>query len=334
MRLKMSRAAASAGLIAALTSRLFYGLTLDVADAANAGWLAALVGLALSLPAVWLICRLGPVSRRALALPLLVALALDAARAVECAAYSESCLAFNHIAPALLTLPLLAAILRCAWLGGDALGGAARIWIRLFAVLILIVILYQLPYYNAGWLRPWLGAGAGGVLRAGVRAAGWIALLTGGAAGLCGEARFKDLLPGVVLSAAVAAALVALRQMMAPAFTAEAVTRFTRIDTLLTNGRAPMYLQLPMIVAWFGGMLHLMCFESVAACALIRRLLPNVKEGACMAVGLGAVFALALLRAPRAAAVERFAPYLYHALLAAALILWLVKGGKATCAAS
>lgn len=335
MRLEMSESAASASLVAALTSRLFYGLTLDVPDAANAGWLAALAGLLLSLPAVWLICRLRPAARRTLALPLLMGLALDAARAVECAAYSESCLAFNHIAPALLTLPLLAAILRCAWLGGDALGGAARIWIRLFAVLILIVILYQLPYYNAGWLRPWLGAGAGGVLRAGVRAAGWNALLAGSAAGICkAEIGFKRLLRCLLISTAVAAALVALRQMMAPAFTAEPVTRFTRIDTLLTNGRAPLYLQLPMIVAWFGGMLHLMCFESVAACALLGRLLPKLKVGACMAIGLGAVFALALLRAPRAAAVERLAPYLYHALFAAAVMLWCVKGGEAGCAAS
>ena len=272
---------------------------------------------------MWLICRLRPAARRALALPLLMGLALDAARAVECAAYSESCLAFNHLAPALLTLPLLAAILRCAWMGGDALGGAARIWIRLFAALMLIVILYQLPYYNAGWLRPWLGA------------AGWNALLAGSAAGICkAELGFKRLLRCLLISTAVAAALVALRQMMAPAFTAEAVTRFTRIDTLLTNGRAPLYLQLPMIVAWFGGMLHLMCFESVAACALLGRLLPKLKVGACMAIGLGAVFALALLRAPRAAAVERLAPYLYHALFAAAVMLWCVKGGEAGCAAS
>ena len=335
MRLEMSRTAASASLIAALTSRLFYGLTLETADAANAGWMAALLGLALSLPPVWLMGRLRPPVRRVLALPLLFGVVLDAACAVECTAYSESCLAFNHVAPAFLMLPLLAAILRCAWLGGDALGGAARIWIRLFAALMLIVILYQLPYYNAGWLMPWFGAGAGGILRAGVRAAGWNVLLAGSAAGICREEMgFKRLLRGLLVSTAVAAGLVALRQMMAPAFTSEAVTRFTRIDTLLTNGRAPLYLQLPMIVAWFGGMLHLMCFESVAACALTRRLLPNVSKAACMALGLAAVFALALFRAPRAVPFLRFTPYLYHVLTATALTLWLVKGGEAPCAAS
>lgn len=335
MRLEMSESAAFASLIAALTSRLFYGLTLDAADAANAGWLAALLGLALSLPPVWLICRLRPPARRALDAPLLICMALDAACAVECAAYSESCLAFNHVAPAFLMLPLLAAILRCTWLGGDALGGAARIWIRLFAALMLIVMLYQLPYYNPGWLRPWLGAGGGGILRAGVLAAGWNVLLAGGAAGICkGEIGFKRLLRGLLVSTAVAAGLVALRQMMAPAFTSEPVTRFTRIDTLLTNGRAPLYLQLPMIVAWFGGMLHLMCFESVAACALTRRLLPNVRSGVCVAIGLLAVFAPALLNMPRADVTQRLSPYLYHALTATALTLWIVKGGGAPCAAS
>jgi energy-coupling factor transport system permease protein len=52
------------------------------------------------------------------------------------------------------------------------------------------------------------------------------------------------------------------------------------------------------------------------------------------ALGVVAVFALALLRVPRAALFQRFAPYLYHALTAAALTLWLVKGGGAPCAAS
>ena len=53
-----------------------------------------------------------------------------------------------------------------------------------------------------------------------------------------------------------------------------------------------------------------------------------------MALGLAAVFALALLRVSRAVATLKLAPYLYHALTAAALTLWLVKGGEAPCAAS
>lgn len=335
MRLDFSRAAVTASLMAALTSRLFYTLALDAPEAANAAWIAAPTALLLALPAVWLACRLKSAARRALALPLFAGMALDAATAIEWTAWSESYLAFDHVSPLLLMLPLMLCALRCAWLGGDALGGAARFWARLFAALMLIVLAHQLPYYRPGWLRPWLGMGAGGIFRAGLRAAGGCALIAMSAATVCREElRFRDMLPGMLPAAAVAAALVVLRQMMAPVAARGDVTRAAALDALLTNGRAPLYLQLPMIVAWFAGMLHLIAYESIAACALLRRALPRLGEKACLAAGLAAAFALALTRTGRAAWARDASLYLYHALVAAALLLWPVGRRKPKCAAS
>lgn len=335
MRLEPSRTAATASLTAAMAIRLFYGLALDAPEAANAAWLAAPLGLLLALPLVWLTCRMDCRSMRALSLPLFVALALDAAASIEWTAYSESCLAFEHISPTWMTLPLLVALARVAWLGGDALGGAARFWVRLFALLMAVVLLYQLPYYNPGWLAPWLGNGRAALLRVGVRAGGWCALLGTSAAAACEEElRLRDILPAMALAAGVAAALLALRQMMAPVITSGEVNRSMRLDALLTNGRAPLYLQLPMLVSWFAGMLHLMAFEGVATCALLRRLLPRAKEAPCAALGLGIVFVLALTRAPRLGIVRDALLYLYHALAAAALMSWLIKERKPQCASS
>ena len=334
MTLEPSRTAATASLAAALTSRLFYGLALDAPEAGNAAWLAAPLGLSLALPAVWLICRIKGAARRWLSGLLCLAMAMDAAAGIEWTAYSESCLAFDHVPPLLMTLPLLLALARCIWLGADALGGAARIWARLFLLLILVVIVYQLPYYRPGWLRPWLGYGKSAVFRTALRAAGWIALLSGGAATACREDMpFRSLLRPVLLAAAVAAALVALRQMMAPVPT-RAVSRFMAVDALLTNGRAPLYLQLPMIVAWFAGMLHLLAFEGVAACALLHGAFPGTRDSLCAILGLGGVAALTLLRVPGTDAARLALPYLYHLLAGAALILWLWKGWKSKCARS
>lgn len=333
MRLEFSKTAATAGLSLAMAARLFFGATLDAPEAANAAWLAVPVALALALPVIWLMCNHSQKTPRWFAALLFAGLALDAADTIEWTAYSESFLSFDHVPPLLLMLPLLLALLRCCRLGGDAVGGAARFHVRLLIILMLVVILYQLPYYKPGWLAPWLGAGFGGVLHAGIRAAGWIALLAGGVVTACREPLgLRDILPGMVLAATSATVLTMLRQMMAPAMTAGHESRAVLIDALLTNGRAPLYLQLPMIIAWLVGMLHLTAFEGVAACALVNRVLPEAKEGVCAAIGLVVVTVLALSRVPRMPAVQQALMYLYHALAVSVMIARLMKGRRTKCA--
>lgn len=335
MKLEFSKSAATASLMAALASRLFCALSLDAPEAANAAWLAAPLGLALALPVAWAVCRMRAGARRALALPLSALMAVDAAASIEWTAYSESCLAFDHVSPVMMMLPLMLAAMRCAWLGGDALGGAARFWTRLFALLILIVLAFQLPYYNMGWLAPWLGNGAAGIAHAGLRAAGWCALMASAGVVVCAEPlRFRELLGGMLIATAVAAILTALRQLMAPVPTAGGVDRAMAIDALLTNGRAPLYLQLPMLIAWFVGMLHLIAFEALATCGLLKRALPGLNEMPCAIAGLGGVFLLALTRTPRAPWAQNALMYLYHAIAATAIALWLVGRRKPSCAPS
>ena len=297
MKRRLSPAALSAGIPAAAVARLFYGLMVEAKDLHNGAWLSVLLGAILAMPVILLAGRcLNGGRAGALKLALLALLSMDAAAVMEGMAYSESFIAFDHVPVVVLMLPLALALGRSLAVGGDAVGAAARIWMWAFLPLLLMVIAMQLPYYRPGWLCPVLGYGVGGVLLWSLRAAGWLAMIS--AAGMAvsdGEMTFVRVRRGLMLSAVAAALLIVLRLMMTPSMEPAAMTRGLRIDTLLTNGRAPLYLQLPMIVMWFVGLLHLLCFEGCLALTLLRDIAPSwhsrVRGGlVLLAVIAGALF--------------------------------------------
>lgn len=292
MRDGLSRSSASASVGAAMISRLFYGLMVETPEVHNGAWLSALLGLGLALPVLWLIHRAaGRRGNPLLPWTLLLMAGLDAAEMLSATAFSESCVAFNPIPAPLLMLPLLLAAGRCLWLGGDALGGSARVWMRAFVPLLLVVVVYQWPYYRPAWLFPLWGFGMGGLLRGGLRAAGWIVTLGGAALMLCDGARFSRVCRSLMLATTVVILLILLRLMMAPGMDVAGMGRRVQLDALLTNGRAPMYLQLPMIIIYFVGMLHLLCFETWAASALLRRVISGMSR---LSSGLWALPVVAL----------------------------------------
>ena len=292
MRAALSRTSAAAGAGAAILARLFYGLMVDGTSPLNGAWLAAGMGLLLALPVLWLMRR----QPERTAPVLLVLLLFDAASAMECAAFSASFLAFSHVPVVLLMLPLALAALRCVHLGGDALGASARVWLWVLGTLMIVVVAGQLPYYHPAWVFPLLGDGAGNLLRSGLRCAGWIAALAGAAMLLCRETpRVRRVTLWTAMAVAGAAALMLLRLMMAPAGDFIRQSREVRVDSLLTNGRALLYMQLPMIVIWFMAMLHLACFECAMCAALLER---RAKRAAGMIV-VSCVLLLAATRAFR-----------------------------------
>ena len=273
MKRTLSRSAAAASTGAAVLARVFYGLTIEAPDPMGGAWASALLGLMLSLPALWLLMRCKRHS--AWLAPVFSALLLlDAASAMECAGFSASYLAFSHAPVAVLMLPLALAAWRCSALGGDALGASARVWMWALSGLMLVVMLFQWPYYHPAWALP-LFSGTQGLLKASLRVAGWITTLAGAAILLCDEVPRTRWVLGTVASAmGVALALVLLRRMMTPPGAYLAISRSVRVDSLLTNGRAPLALQLPMIVIWFMAMLHLLSYETFACGALIKLHIP------------------------------------------------------------
>lgn len=298
MNQKLSRSAASASAGAAVISRLFYGLMVDAPEVHNGAWLSVLLGLGLSLPALWLVQRASEKGRTLLMWGLMLAVGVDAAGMLEAAAFSESCIAFNHIPAPVLMLPLLLAAVRCLWLGGDALGASARVWMRAFVPLLPVVILCQWSCYRPAWVFPIFGFGMEGILRGGLRAAGWIVTIGGAAVALCDGARLPKVFRSLSIAALVAGLLILLRLMMAPAMDSAGMSRRVQLDALLTNGRAPMVLQLPMIVVYFIGMLHLLCFETWAAAALLHRVIPQTDGPLTGALILSAIVLLAILPLP------------------------------------
>ena len=327
MKDELSRGAATANAVAAVVTRLFWGLMVDAPEVHNGAWLSVMLGSVLALPALWLIHRAVKQGTGApLRIVLLIAIVLDAAGTLECTAFSESCVAFNHVPAVVLMLPLLLAVGRCMYLGGDALGASARVWMRAFVPMLAVIMLFQLPYYRPAWLAPVLGFGMRGILYSALRTAGWIAALGGAAMALCREElKLPGLCANVGIAVAVAMALITLRLMMAPAMDPAGMERRIQLDALLTNGRAPMYLQLPMIVIWFVGMLHLLCFEAWSAMILMQAKYTGLGRLSAGAAVLIVITLLALLPP-----VFRWDLWRLPAILLSALPLR--KGGDIPCA--
>ena len=180
MKRSLPKGTAEASAILAITCRVFYGLMLDSPEVHNGAWLSAIAGAALALPTLSLARRLkraAPGQSRAARLLLSGLLIVDAAETIECTAVSAGYVAFSHAAAWLLALPALVLALRAALSGGDALGYSALLLPRIALPLLLAVAAFQWRYYRFPWLSPAFGYGMPGVLRAGLRSAGWISMI-------------------------------------------------------------------------------------------------------------------------------------------------------------
>ena len=299
MTRRLSPSAASAGACASMAVRVFSGLMLDTPQVCNGAWLSVWIGAMLALPVAALLRRAG--KSRLVDAMLFAALASDAALNVETAAWSAGFLAFDHTPTRLLAVPILLMALRCASLGGNAVGGAIRFLFRAALPLLALVLLLHLPAYRSAWLKPILGFGLDGVFLGGVRAGGWMAVIAGAANRLVDDAGDKRGGAAICICAAAAlsSALIALRLMMAPQMDAAAMARPVQIDAMLVNGRAPLYCQLPLVIVWYIGCFSLVGFECCLCAGLLGRVLPGLKGFVCAAMAVAAV-ALPLMALPDA----------------------------------
>lgn len=339
MKLRVSRRAAIAAAFAAATARVFLDLALDAGQIHNGLWIAALWGALPVMP--YLLCLDAVRSvphplRRLLTLLALVVTTLDAATVFASVARTFGWLALDHVNGLILTVPLTLAALWCASRNGDAVGYAAMLWIRIFPALLLIVIMLQMRCFRAEWLRPLLGSGWPAIANASLRTFGCFIPATSVLLACDEENPDPGRRPSfarVACAALVAALLLVLRLMMAPTSRLY-MPWLARLDALLTNGRAPLYLQLPMILTWFIGLLHLLTCECFAASALLQRLIPAINGRICAAVvvtGCASMSFLGFLEALKNGA----APWLFIVAAAftslAVLARRLFKGGERMC---
>lgn len=283
---------------AAAAARIFIDLSLDSGPVHNGVWIAALVA---ALPAIPYLLCLDAISRgslqkawirRLLALLFMPMALLDAAQVLSVILRASGLLTLDHVPAFWLALPVALVMLWCVWRNGDAIGYAAILWSKVFPALMLLVVLLQARHYRPEWLMPLLGNGWRDIVRGGVRASGCFvastAVLLAADESNKGQARGHGI-ACLALAPAIAALLLALRLMMAPTG-AGAMPWVARLDALLTNGRAPLYLQLPMILTFFTGLLHLLACDGFAASALLQGLVPALDGRLC-----GAIVAIASL---------------------------------------
>ena len=303
---------------AAMTMRMYWGLSLDFHYALNAIWLCPVLGLIIYLPFAFALRQAAGLgnsspwenlSRRApggvmnaAAAGFALLLIYDAAATVQLMALSSNVLALNDVSPMLLILPLALVILCVVKLGMDALGNSARLWLRVLPVFVIVILIVQSKSYRFGWLTPVLGGGMPGIVSGGVYCAGCMALLTLAWLLALPDRRAGGLLPCAALSAAATALLMLSQQLLNPPMMGTVLNTAARIDLILNNGRMTLSPQIIVDVLWFGNMLYLISAEAVAAAEYVRMIAPKIPvwplaAGVALVIGASAAQNGAWLRA-------------------------------------
>lgn len=294
MKLSISASPARAAALAAIAARTFVTLTIDAPPTHNGAYLCPMIAAALVLP--WLLClrelrrfKTGaPISPlMAMLLPVIL---LDAAvTAVEISG-SAGYLALDRVSTQALLIPVGLAALWSVSKNGDAMGYAAALWARLFPVLLVLIIVLQARRYRPEWLQPLLGSGGRAIVGGGIRLAG--RLIPCSAVLLLPEGNEDEHIGTtavmLVIAVLIASGLILSHRMMTPTPLRERGW-LNRLDGLLTNGRAPLYLQLPMICTWYAGLFHLLSCECFTGAALLQYLLPSVDGLLCAVAAVAAV---------------------------------------------
>ncbi len=287
----------------AIGFRAVYAVLVDGAQMFGSAWIAILLALLLALPtagSLMLLRKAHPQTDAAAALKrtagkwgtkiigllLLVVLLYDSAavlRLMNAAAKYVAMPEGNKFA--IMGVTALAAALT-ALLGVSAIANAAVMWKRLLIVLIGILIVTQMAYFQWAWLFPILGAGMDVLVRESLPAAGIFSFI------VCGWLMMEPqhdqsgtaILGAQVRSALTAAVIAVLFAMLIPGMLEEPPGRGFRIGRLLMNDRAGLSLEMPYVVLIYSGMLTMLIFEVSAAAAALNLCFERMKRNICVIV--------------------------------------------------
>ena len=292
MNLRISSKPAAFAASSAMTARAFCDMAMNAGVSGGAACLSVILGAAMAVPvllAFLAVARGGALpARKGLEAALLGLGLTGTARTMSVIVRSAGYLALDRASPVVLTLPAALAMLWAVTRNGDGIGYSAMLWVRIFPVFAVIIAAMQFPYYRPQWLRPMLGCGWGAIIANAIGTAGGFCSIGGiwlvMAPSEGGGKPVKGILVACAAAAGTAALLLFLRlMMMPPVRPGSGFTWQMRLDSLLTNGRAPLYLQMPMIAAWYAGLLHLLACAGFTAAALAQRLIPALDGRACAA---------------------------------------------------
>ena len=292
--------------VISLTMRLFAGIVLDRPELHIAGWISPLIGLGLWMPVV---CACGIFSRNCkdrapvevlsetagaaltavLKAVLAVVLLWDAAGISIIAIETMSYATMVEIRGIYFLLPLSAVMFGVLLTNGRGLGGMASLWARILPLLFLLVLVQRFSNYVFHWLRPVFGSGGQAIITGGIASAGLLSPVV--ALWLIAEpdkansrSGWQTLLTMILFSVLCAAVLLALHSAMTPVQISGRESRIFRLDSILTNGRAVLGSQLPVLIIWFVSQLITLAFELFLSAALLQRLVPRLKGVFCALV--------------------------------------------------
>lgn len=308
-KLDISRSNAINVATVAAISRVFFGTVIDSPELMNAGWISVILGSILATPIYICVEQItrydsrsayeridNSVLQKLLAAAFLINALLDGGNSARGISNSASYVAFNHAIRFYLLVPLFLAMLWAVHCGGDAVGSSARLWRLISPAFILIIIIAQLNQYRWTWLTPVLGPGYIRIFKGAVDTAGWLSGLAGLLIMSNGMPKRKNGISYIPLMVAtVVSLLIVLRQMMAPVLlTSQDRNRMLQLDFMLSNGRSPLLLQLPLIVIWFVSLFNLLVCDCFVSAAYIRRLFPRLNDLICGLAGIILTAALSM----------------------------------------
>ena len=311
MKYLPGRSAAAALIPAAVSMRMFWGMTLDFPAAMNAVWICPLLGFAICLPLFFAIDQAskmgaqGPWQNLTVNLPgairkpleALMALLLmyDAAFVVRLTASSSNIIALGDVTVHLLIVPLGLVIAILVLLGPNAGGNSARIVLHLLPFFLLVLLAVQISSYRINWLAPLLGNGMESILAGGFYCAGNLALMSLVWLPAPPDRNRRGIWRYMLISCIGVSLLLLCFHMSFPVMPDGNFTQAARIELILSNGRMSLSPQFILNIMWYGGQLYLLAAEVLGAAVFLRGIVAKpplwtIAIAEALAISIAAVF--------------------------------------------
>ena len=307
----------------AITARIYYLIVIDLPLTENAGWLSALLGAAMASPAI-LACYLcmkvkgkhllscltdsfGEIGLRLLACAVSFCLTFETAALFTILTSSGAYATLYNMHKLLLLVPTSLAVLYACMKGGNGIGAASEVWIRIYALLYLVILYLEYATANFSYVFPILGPGKEVLFASAMKVSGYYALLpisylieTGFIVkGRNEKTQVKSesilfLFLGTVLISVI---LLLFHSAMYPSVYPVVNTRAFRMDMLLSNGRSNRTVQLPILIIWFSSLAFSAGYMLYCAGRLMNIALKEKGKKCIFLLGMISLV-LALFRAP------------------------------------
>lgn len=342
--------------LAAITARIFYLIVIDAPVTENSGWLAVLMGAGLSAPSIigaYILMKknnssieqgariaLGNIGFRLFALVLSLALTFETASLFTILTSSGAYATLYNMHKLLLLVPTSLAVIYACSKGGNGIGGAAEVWIRIYMILYAVIMCLEYDTMKISNLFPILGPGGRKLLKSAVSVMMYFSLipvsfLLESGYSVQGRDKYTKIKPESILllfaiSIAISVLLLILHSAMYPSVLPIFQSRSSGMDLMLSNGRSNRTVQLPILIIWFSSLAISAGYMLYSAGRLMNIALSEKGHKCMVLLGLVAMV-VALFRLSLSENAVRFS-YHFGPILQGAFVLLpiigIIKGRK------